>query len=85
MFNIELGNPAKRFLRNCDKILYERLMEKIRALSSDPFPSDTKRVVGKVEKLFRVRVGKYRITYAVFYDRNLVLIADVDKRDQIYD
>ena len=82
--NVELGNPAKKFLQNCDKILYERLMEKIRALAVDPFPSDAKRVVGKTDKLFRVRIGKYRITYVVFYERHLILIADVDKRDRIY-
>lgn len=84
MLNIELGNPAKRFLRQCDKILYERLMEKIRSLALDPFPSDTKRVVGKSDKLFRVRVGKCRITYIVFYNQNLLFIVDVDKRERIY-
>lgn len=85
MFNIELGSPAKRFLKKCDTILYERLMKEIRSLAADPFPSEVVRVKGKTkEKIFRVRVGDYRIQYAVFYDQNILLITDVDKRPRAY-
>ena len=60
-------------------------MSRIRSLASDPFPPDCKRVVGRKEKVFRVRVGNYRILYTVFHERNLILIADVDKRDRAYE
>ncbi len=59
-------------------------MEKIRVLGSDPFPSDSKRVVGRKEKVFRIRVGDYRVEYLVDYDINEVLIADIDKRERVY-
>jgi len=36
-------------------------------------------------KAFRIRVGEYRVTYVVFYDRNLLLVADIDKRQRAYD
>ena len=57
MLRTELGNPAKRFLKKCDKNLYERLISRIKLLSNEPFPSDVKRVVGRKERVFRVRVG----------------------------
>ena len=63
MLGIEFGSPAKRFLKKCDKELYERLMEKIRSLSFEPFPQEVKRVIGRKEKVFRIRVGDYRIQY----------------------
>ena len=85
MLRIELGNPAKRFLKKCDKNLYERLISEIKLLSNNSFPQDVKRVVGRKEKVFRVRVGDYRITYVVVYEQNLILIADIDKRSKIYD
>ncbi len=85
MLRIELGNPAKRFLKKCDKNLYERLILKIKLLSNNPFPQDIKRVVGNKEKVFRVRVGDYRIQYVVVYEQNIILIADIDKRSKIYD
>ncbi len=84
MLRIELSNSAKRFLKRCDRNLYERLMKKIKSLSSEPFPSDVKRVIGKKYRAFRVRVGEYRITYTVFYNQNLILIADIDKRSRAY-
>ena len=85
MLRIELGNPAKRFLKKCDKNLYERLISEIKLLSNNSFPQDVKRVVGRKEKVFRVRVGDYRITYIVVYEQNIILIADIDKRSKIYD
>ena len=83
MLNIELGSPAKRFLKKCDPSLYERLRDRIKSLASDPFPSDIKRVVGRKEKIFRVRVGDYRIMYIVFHNENLLLITDIDKRSKV--
>ena len=85
MLKVELGNSAKKFLKKCDKNLYERLISEIKSLSNNPFPQDVKRVVGRKEKVFRVRVGDYRITYVVVYEQNLILIADIDKRSKIYD
>ena len=85
MFTIKFGNPAKRFLRHCENDLYERLMDRIRLLATEPFPQDVKRVVGRKEKVFRVRVGDYRIQYVVFHEQNSILIADVDKRSRAYD
>ena len=85
MFQIELGNPAQRFLNKCDNALYERLMAKIKNLAQNPFPSDVKRVVGRAEKIFRVRVGDYRIQYVVLYKENTLIITDVDQRSRAYD
>lgn len=84
MFNIEFSSHAKRFLKKIDKQLAGRIIEKIEKLSVEPFPSDVKRVVNKKEKIFRIRVGDYRIQYTVHYERNLVFISDIDKRPRAY-
>jgi mRNA interferase RelE/StbE len=74
MFSVEFGSDAKRFLKKAEKQIAERIIKKIRKLRDDPFPSDVKRVVGKKNKIFRVRVGDYRIQYGVIYERNLIFI-----------
>jgi len=51
----------------------------------NPYPKDRKRVGGRKEKVFRVRVGGYRILYVVFNERNSLLISDIDKRETVYD
>ena len=84
MFNILLSSHTQKFLRKSERLIYDRLMEKIKGLTENPFPSDSKRVVGKKEKLYRVRVGHYRILYLVSYELNEIFILDIDKRSIIY-
>ncbi|MCH8003285.1 MAG: hypothetical protein IH934_01535 [Nanoarchaeota archaeon] len=61
MFNIEFSSHAKRFLKKAGKELAKRIIDKIEKLNIEPFPSDVKRVVNRKEKIFRLRVGDYRI------------------------
>ena len=84
MFNVEFSNVSKKFLKKLDKQIKIRLIKRIEILSEDPFPNDVKRVVNKKEKVFRVRIGDYRVQYMVFYDKNLLFISDVDKRPRAY-
>lgn len=84
-YQIILSNKSKKFLKNCDTELYQRLMERIRELSNNPFPQDIKRVEGEKGKVFRVRVGKHRITYEVYTEKNEILIVNIGKREGIYD
>ena len=84
MFEIELSSHAKRFLKKVDKQLAERIIERIEKLGAEPFPTDVKRVVNRKEKIFRVRVGDYRIQYTIHYEENLVFISDIEKRPRAY-
>jgi len=84
MFSAEFSSEAKRFLKKAEKKLAIRIISKIEKLREDPFPSDVKRVINRKEKVFRVRVGDYRIEYSAFYDRNLLFISDIAKRPRAY-
>ena len=84
MLSVEFSNPAKRFLKKLDLKDSQRLIEKIELLATKPFPKDVKRVVNRKEKVFRIRVGEYRILYVVLYERDLLFIADIDKRPRVY-
>ena len=84
MLQIFLASPSEKFLKKCQKELYGRILNKINGLSTSPFPPDCKMVVGRKEKVFRVRVGDYRIQYVVFYEKNEILISDIDKRSRAY-
>jgi len=85
MFTVYLSSNAERFLKKSPKDLKERILQKIKNLAEDPFPSDSKRIIGRDEKIFRIRVGDYRIQYVIYYDRKEVLISDIDKRERAYD
>ena len=68
-----------------DKELRKRIWEKLDELKIDPFLRGVEQVLGKKEKSFRVRVGKYRIQYVVLKEKNEIAIFCVDKRDRAYD
>ncbi len=85
MFSVKFSSDSLRFLKKAEKETVGRILERIDKLRVEPFPSDVKRVVGKKDKIFRVRVGNYRIQYIVIYQENLILITDIDKRERAYD
>lgn len=84
MFEIEFSSHAKKFLKKSDKQLASRIIKRTERLVEDPFPSDIKRVVNRKEKVFRVRVGDYRIQYSVIYDKNIIFISNIEKRPKAY-
>ncbi len=82
MFNINYSSQAKTFLKKADKILTKRLIEKIEKLQEEPVGHDTKSVKGT--KLYRIRVGDYRILYEVDHKENFIGIVKIDKRPKAY-
>ena len=82
MFSFRLGPPAERFLKKCENDVRERIIKKIRSFAEDPFPSDSKRILGRTEKMFRVRVGDYRILF--FRESSTAKVYDVSHRHDVY-
>tara|TARA_Y100000310_G_scaffold292849_1_gene321951 strand:- start:258 stop:518 length:261 start_codon:yes stop_codon:yes gene_type:complete len=86
MLSVRFERPAEKFvLRFKDKTLIKRIFKKIEELKEEPFPSDAVRVEEyKKDKVFRVRVGDYRILYYVDYEKSLIAIINIDKRSKVY-
>jgi mRNA interferase RelE/StbE len=83
MFSVSYSKQAKRFLQKSTKVLAKRLFAKIEILREKPVLHDSKPVEGFKEKLFRVRVGDYRILYEVDHSGNLTGIVKIDKRGKV--
>ncbi len=84
MFNIKYSRQAVKYLKSLDKKLVLRILNKIEKLREEPIQHDSKTVEGYGEKLFRARVGDYRILYEVDYKNNLIGIVKIDKRARAY-
>ena len=85
MFDVEYSNQSLKFLKKSDKTLILRLLKKIEELRGKSITSDTKVLEGYKEKLFRVRVGDFRILYEIDYPNNKIGIVKIDKRSKVYD
>ena len=85
MYKIEVASSASKELRRIyqfDQALYARLINAIESLAADPFQG--KKLKGKFDGDYSLRVGSYRVIYSVFKDRLLIIIIDVGHRREIY-
>ena len=88
-FEIKLHPDAVRFLKTLDQETKERLKSGIRNLGSNPFKSrsysDIKKLKGTKKRadLYRLRVGDYRVIYAV--ENNVIYVLEIIPREKGYD
>jgi mRNA interferase RelE/StbE len=83
-FAVTYSRRATRFCKQSPKVLDRRLSRRIEELQKDPVPHDSKRVQGAKERLFRVRVGDYRVLYEVDYESSRIGIVNIDKRSRVF-
>jgi len=83
VYKIELTPRAKRELDKIPTESFKSIDEAIWKLRQDPRPHGTKKLKGPIH---RIRVGRWRIIYAVFDKDKLVIIGKVTKRaEDTYD
>ena len=58
-------------------------MKRIGALSDDPFPEQSIKLAG-TERLYRIRIGDYRIVYGVDKAARQVIVHYVRHRREVY-
>ena len=80
MYHFIIKKPAKKFIDGLPGNERQRIVDAIERL---PDNGDIKRLQGH-DDLFRLRVGPYRIIYAVDNGRLVVYIIDAGNRGQIY-
>ena len=84
-FSIKFTTKSSNFIKKLENKIKERIKEKINKLSENPFPSEAVRAESyKDYKVFRVRIGDYRILYNVNFKDKLIIIIKIDKRGRVY-
>ncbi len=79
-YRVEIGRRAERqFRRIRDRGLKRRILEAMASLEDNPRPHGCEKIGGVY---YRVRVGGYRVIYAVLEGEGLVLIDSVKRRDE---
>lgn len=86
-YEVRFTPHARRSLRKLtrDQESLKRILSAIEELASNPRSLGHKKLKGsKFENLYRIRVGDWRILYAIEQDVLLVIILDVVRRDLAY-
>jgi len=83
VWKVVIHRKAEKMLRRLDGDTLERIRQAIRKLAFDPRPAGMKKLVG-YENLFRVRVGDWRMIYAIEDDQLIVLVLEISPRGGAY-
>lgn len=82
-WQVIIHRKAEKILKRLDGDILKRMRAAIRELSSEPRPTGVKKLAG-YENLFRIRVGDWRIIYAIEDDTLIVLILEISTRGGAY-
>jgi mRNA interferase RelE/StbE len=85
VYRIEVSPAADRDFVKLEKRIqrpdFERLRAAINGLTIDPRPLGVRKIKG-AQKVFRIRVGSYRVVYEIYDDEKMLLILQVVKRTE---
>ncbi len=74
-FKIEIKRSAAKELEKIQKKDGDRIIERIRTLSTDPRPPHSKKLSG--EEKYRIRQGDYRILYQIYDEAITIAVVRV--------
>jgi mRNA interferase RelE/StbE len=79
---VRLHPTAARAYRRLQGPLRDRIREAIDALAAEPRPRGVLKLAGRDD--YRIRVGDYRVVYAVDDAERIVIVARIAHRREIY-
>ena len=84
-YEIKLDRKVEKDLKSVHPQDIKRIKAAIQELSKNPRPNSCKKLKGKQQDFYRIRVGNYRIVYTIQDDILLVLVVRVCHRREIYE
>ena len=82
-YNVSFKPSVEKDLRPLPKSVVTRVIELIENLETEPFPRKAIKLSG-AERLYRIRVGDYRIVYEVDVRARQVIVHYVRHRREAY-
>jgi mRNA interferase RelE/StbE len=82
-WQIIIHRKAEKTLKRLRGEMLERTRQAIRSLTENPRPVGHKKMMG-YDNLYRIRIGDWRIIYAIEDDTLIVLILEIGPRSGIY-
>jgi len=81
-YAVEILRTAQKQLAKCDRQAQPRIIDAIRTLAMQPWPTGCKKLAGRAA--WRIRIGAHRVIYEIHDERLLVLIITIGDRKDVY-
>ena len=82
-YNVAFKPSVHKDFRRLPKSVVARAMKRIETLSAEPFPHGVEKLEG-AERLYRIRVGDYRIVYEADTQTQQIIVLYVRHRREVY-
>lgn len=83
-YSIIFARSARREMESLDPPIVQRIVRRIEELSRDPRPPGCKKLKGGLS-LRRIRIGDYRVIYAIQDQMRVVDVVGVRHRSKAYE
>jgi mRNA interferase RelE/StbE len=83
-YSLDIKQSAQKELDSLDDALFARIDRKILPLADNPRPAGCKKLKGHRD-LWRVRIGGYRVIYAIDDAARTVTVTHVAHRREVYE
>lgn len=89
-YEIVFTASAEKTLKKLPTDLQDRIYERIQELASDPKPTGYKQLKNfelpslKIKPLFRIRIGDYRVIYAIENQKLIITVLKISHRSNVY-
>lgn len=82
-YDLVFARAARKSLQKLPKEVQSRVLEAAKSLRNDPRPQGSRKLRGS-DRLWRIRVGDYRIIYSIDDDQRIVDVNTVRHRSDAY-
>jgi mRNA interferase RelE/StbE len=82
-FDIRIAPAAARQLKKLDRPVQKKVVECLESLATDPRPKGVEKL-SQYPKLWRIRVGEYRIVYTIDDGDSIIIMLLVRHRRDAY-
>ena len=83
MYKLQIDDKVIKDLKKIDKTWQKRILSKMKAtLTADPYSG--KKLVGNLSPFWRIRVGDYRVIYAIEEEIVTVEVIKIKHRKEVY-
>ncbi len=83
-YTVSVNRSAQKEIRALDGVIRVRVIQSLRLLSADPRPPGCRKLVGAINR-WRIRIGEYRVIYAIDDAARQVEIVAARHRSRAYD
>ena len=83
VYELQLERRAERDLNKLPQNVFQRVIERLRALAEDPRPPGCRKLSGS-ENDWRIRIGDYRVVYEIVDAEEWIRVLRVRHRRDVY-